>query len=91
MAEILDTVKTVLRITHTKLDDEITREIDTAKAELQRAGVSADTVSAEGKLVTEAVATYCLMMMSEDPDLMDKYREAWDIQCDMLRRSSDVQ
>lgn len=87
----LDTAKAALRITHTTLDDEITRLIETAKADLIRAGVAEATVTAEGNLVTEAIVTYVLMTMTEDVNLMDKYREAYDIQVDGLRRASNVQ
>ena len=88
---LFDTVKTALRISHNNLDDEITRLISTAKADLVRVGVPADIAGEESdSLVTQAVTTFCLMVMTEDPTLIDKYQRAYEIQADGLRRRTNV-
>lgn len=88
---LIDTVKAALRISHDKLDDEISRLITTAKEDLIRVGVPCDIVLGErDSLVTQAVVTFVLMTMTEDATLMDKYQRAYEIQADGLRRRSDV-
>lgn len=88
---LIDTVKAALRISHDKLDDEISRLITTAKDDLIRVGVPSGIAADEGdSLVTQAVVTFVLMTMTEDATLMDKYQRAYEIQADGLRRRSDV-
>lgn len=87
----LATVKQAKRIKHAKLDDEIKRHINTAKAELIRAGADEDVVNAGGSLVEEAVVTYCLMKLEDDLKLIEKYEDSFRIQSDQIRRSSNVQ
>lgn len=87
----LDTVKTALRINHDKLDSEITRLIAAAQADMIRVGVASEVVETGGSLVTQAVVTYCLMNMTEEDDLIDKYARAYEIQIDSIRRASNVQ
>ena len=87
----LDTVKTALRIRHQELDGEITRLIGAAQASMVRAGVAPIIVQTGGQLVTQAIVTYCLMNMTEEKGLIDKYAEAYDIQVDGIRRASNVQ
>ncbi|CAJ0596530.1 unnamed protein product [Cylicocyclus nassatus] len=52
---LFEKTKAALRISTNALDTEIADNIETAKEELIRAGVSADAVSEEGSLVTRAV------------------------------------
>lgn len=87
----LDTVKAAARISHTKLDDEINRLIKAAQAELIRSGATETVVNAEGSLVTQAIVSYCLMNLTEDINLIDRYRNAFETQEDAIRRSTDVQ
>lgn len=86
----LDTVKTAKRIGHTNLDDEIKRLIKTAEAELIRLGVSEAKVNDGGSLITEATVTFCLMKLEDDLKIRAEYSEAFKIQADQIRRSSDV-
>lgn len=86
---MLDTVKKAMRITHSELDDEIKRNIAAAEADLTRTGIAADIVAAEGELVTQAVISYCLAHMGEDPDLMEKYMEAYRMEADAIRKSKE--
>lgn len=88
---MLSTVKAAKRIKHNQLDDEITRYINTAKAELIRAGADESVVNAGGSLVEEAVVTYCLMKLEDDMKLIEKYEDSFKIQSDQIRRSSNVQ
>ena len=66
--------------------DEIQRNIATAKAELDRAGVDPDLVSQEGTLVSEAIVTYCLMNMG-DETRYERYFTAFQYQMDNLRKT----
>ena len=88
---MLETIKLALRISHDKLDAELLRLIETAKAELIRAGVPEETIAKNGSLITQAVTTYCLMNLTDDIRLIDHYQKAFEIQVDSIRRSSNVQ
>lgn len=84
---IIDDVKTARRISHTKLDSDIKRLIETARAELVRVGVDKDKTEGEDdSLINQAIITFCLKEMSSG-DTRDKYEESWNIQCDGLRKS----
>lgn len=86
---MLDTVKAAARITHGELDSEFERNIAAAKADLIRTGIAADLVNAEGDLVTQAIVSYCLAHMGEDPDLMEKYTDAYRMEADAIRKSKE--
>jgi len=94
MATALETAKTALRISHSKLDDELTRLIDAALADMMRAGVSSaravisDTGEISDPLVMQAVITYCLLNSTEETNLIDKYVSAYETQVEGLRRQS---
>lgn len=87
---LLDTVKTAKRIKHDRLDDDILRLIETAKAEMIRAGVKREVVAAGGSLVNQAVVTFCLQNMEKDKDLADRYERAFALQTDHIRKSEDL-
>lgn len=87
---VLATVKKALRIKHSQLDDEITRLIGTAQAEMIRAGVTEEVVNAGGSLVEQATVTFCLMNMTEEKNLIDRYDESFRLQVDNIRKS-DIQ
>lgn len=84
----LEIVKDALRIRHKALDDEIERLIGTARADIIRVGVDAILAQSDDDLVIQAIVTYCLLNMSSDPELMDKYKRAYEIQIEGLRRMS---
>ncbi|MDY6307444.1 MAG: hypothetical protein SPL71_05230 [Oribacterium sp.] len=84
----LEIVKDALRIRHKALDAEIERLISTARADIIRVGVDAILAQSDDDLVIQAIVTYCLLNMSSDPELMDKYKRAYEIQIDGLRRMS---
>ena len=84
----LEIVKDALRIRHKALDDEIERLIGTARADIIRVGVDASLAQSDDDLVIQAIVTYCLLNMSSDPELMDKYKRAYEIQIEGLRRMS---
>lgn len=88
---ITDTVKTALRIKHDKLDDEIKRLETTARREMLRVGVDIRRVWDDSDdLINQAVITYCLMNLTEDVGLIDKYTRAWETQIDGIRRNISV-
>lgn len=84
----LEIVKDALRIRHKALDDEIERLISTARADIIRVGVDAILAQSDDDLVIQAIVTYCLLNMSSDPEQMDKYKRAYEIQIEGLRRMS---
>ena len=54
---MLEIIKKAMRITHSALDDDIQRNIDTALADLARVGVEKRTES--DRLIIAAVELYC--------------------------------
>ena len=91
----LDSVKTALRIKHSKLDESLKADIDTALDELKRVGVSSASDIKNGEiedlLVLKAVQTYCLWQNTDSEKLMEKYRDAFYMQADGLRKDVDRQ
>lgn len=88
---ITSTIKTALRIKHNKLDDEIVRLEETARREMVRVGVDiSKAMDDQNSLVNQAVVTYCLMNLTEDEGLIDKYLRAWESQIDGIRRNVNV-
>lgn len=88
---ITETIKTALRIKHNKLDSEIERLENTARREMVRVGVDITKAMDETNyLVNQAVVTYCLMNLTEDEGLIDKYYRAWETQIDGIRRNVNV-
>lgn len=87
---MLDKVKLALRITHTKLDNDILDNIAAAKEELERAGVPRDVATDPEKypLVARAIKTYCQSMAALDQNQADKYMNSFKYQADNLRKSS---
>lgn len=85
--QIKQTIKTGLRISHNKLDDEIDRQIITAKSELVRVGVSPARVAAPDPLITEAIRVYALKNLTESIDLIELYDRAWVNLVDGIRKS----
>lgn len=90
MAEVtfLDKVKTALRISHTKLDDDIQLSIDAAEAEMIRAGVDAESVDTDDPLIAKAVITFVKQFYANDQTEAEKYAAAWQMQLDNLRKSA---
>ena len=63
---MLDKIKTALRISHSKLDDDIQAEIDACLADLEVCGVVfAETSDA---LILNAVKLYCRSIYTDDPN-----------------------
>lgn len=102
MATLKEAIKTAARISNDRHDEEILAYIATARDELKRVGVHADALSISANdamstgtttfteyavpLVQHAIITYCLWQLTEEPDLIDKYEQAFRLQADALRR-----
>jgi len=85
----LDDVKTALRITHNKLNSDLTNKIAAARAELIRIGVDSTVAASESDpLVVEAVKTYCQYQYTDDEKAKDGYWDSWVTQADALRKSA---
>lgn len=86
---LLDDVKLALRISHTKLDNEITAYISAAKEDMERAGMTATAAADEtSNLVTAAIKTYVLAHMSDNLAEMEGYQKSYECQLDNLRKSA---
>lgn len=82
---MLDKVKTALRISHDRLDEEINDTIETARAELIRSGC--DLYSLDESLVRSAIITYCKYAFASDDKKRDGFLRSFQYQQDCLRKS----
>lgn len=89
MAELttLEKVKLGLRITHVKLDTEITATINTAKAEMIRAGLLSALVVETDELILDAIKTFCKYSFASDEKMREGYFASWQYQLDCLRKT----
>lgn len=86
---ILDEVKKVLRITHTKLDTDITDKIAAARAEMTRVGILEEKANAtDDYLINEAIKTYIQQKYAKDEKEAENYYNSWVTQVDGMRKSS---
>lgn len=85
---MLQRVKTALRITHDKLDDDLLAKILAAKTEMQRVGVDPYAIADEGPLVVEAIKTFCQWQYNDDEKKRAGFQKSWETQIDALRKSS---
>lgn len=85
----IDDVKQRLRISHNKLDGDLTAVVSAARAELIRVGVDATLAASESDpLIVEAVKTYCQYNFTDDDKARDGYFSSWVTQVDGLRKSA---
>ena len=85
---VLDNVKAALRISHDELDDLLTTQIYTAKAEMIRSGMDEAVANDETNfLVTDAITTFCQMRNADTIAESDRYETSWKYQLDCLRKS----
>lgn len=82
-------VKLALRINHTYLDSDINDTINTAKAEMVRAGVDESIANSNLDIVQRAILTYCQYIYANSKTV-DGYFESWTYQLDCIRKSSLV-
>lgn len=80
-------VKLALRISHTLLDAEISDVIESARAELVRAGVDSDFAYSSAEIVETAIKTYALAYYASDNKDAERYQKSFEYQCDCLRKS----
>ena len=86
---ILDDVKIRLRISHSKLDSDLSATIEAARHELVRVGVYAEAASSDtDPLIVEAIKTYCQYGFTDDMKEKDGYWNSWTTQVDGLRKSA---
>ena len=84
---IEDKVKLALRISHTLLDTEISDVVESARAELVRAGVASEFAYSGAEIVETAVKTYALAYYASDVKDAERYQNSFSYQCDCLRKS----
>ncbi|MBO4376148.1 MAG: hypothetical protein J5811_02510 [Lachnospiraceae bacterium] len=86
---VLDIVKSDLRIMHEDLDDALTTQIYTARAEMKRVGIKESIADDESNLlVTAAIVSYCRMLNANNTAEADMNERSWKYQLDCLRKSS---
>ena len=84
----IDDVKERLRITHNKLDGDISAQISAAQDELVRIGVDSTLAASEADpLVVEAVKTYVQYKNAPDPKEADNLWNSWITQADGIRKA----
>lgn len=85
MDEILQKVKTALRIKHEALDSDIKDNIQACLLDLKLHGIVHKDHTDE--LIQNAVKLYCKAEYDDDPDKSDKYRERYEIMRDCLKQA----
>lgn len=86
---ILDDVKMALRISHTSLDLLLSRQIEMARAEMVRNGMSRTVAyDDDNVLVTDAIITFCQMRNADTITESEQYTTGWKYQLDCLRKST---
>lgn len=85
---LLDDVKAHIGISHTKKDTAIQDTIDTAKAEMTRAGILAEAIDDTDPLIKTAITTYCQYMYDTNDKRREGYFKSWEYQLDNLRKST---
>lgn len=84
----VNSIKMRLRINHDKLDDQLAQDIQIAKDELVRVGVSGELVESDDSLIDEAVTAYCMMIENSiDSKMSEAYEKQWEQRKDELRKS----
>ncbi len=85
----IDDVKERLRITHNKLDGDISAQISASQDELVRIGVDSTLATAEADpLVVEAFKTYVQYKNAPDPKEADNLWSSWITQADGIRKAA---
>lgn len=88
MAVDVTAVRNRLRITHTSIDDQLTNDINAAKAELKRVGISSTAVEASADpLIDKAIMAYCMWVESSNDKMAAGYQAQWDQWRDELRKT----
>lgn len=81
-------VKLALRISHTKLDEEIQATINTAKNEMERAGILEVAIVETDALILEAIKVYCKYSFASNDKMREGYFVSWQYQLDCLRKTT---
>ncbi len=88
ISDLVEEIKTVLRISHNKLNGEIESNIEIAKAEMVRVGVLKGKAEDEtDPLIKQAIKTYCQKEMLTDDKKVERCEKSWLYQIDNLRKS----
>lgn len=83
-------VKARLRISHDLLDDQFAQDIESAKAELVRVGISDEAVNSEDNpLIDKAIIAYCMWVESSNEKMANGYEAQWNQWRDELRKTPE--
>lgn len=80
-------IKSRLRISHDLIDDQLAQDIESAKAELVRVGISVDAVESDDVLIDKAIIAYCMWIESSNEKMASGYEAQWNQWRDELRKS----
>lgn len=90
---MLEKIKLALRISHTKLDDDINDNIAFAIQEMNRLGIDTTKTVTDGEtetmdpLIYTAIKTYCQYAFTTDLKAQEGYFASWSYQLDCLRKT----
>lgn len=85
---MLERAKLALRISHDLLNAELTEAIETARAEMVRAGVSEEVAQDDtNNLTAQAILTYIRWQYAGDTKMTEGFFKSWQYQLDNLRKS----
>ena len=79
--ELLFKIKTSIRISHNKLDEDVQDSIDACIADLRKVGISEsklDTSKELDPLILSAVKSYCKAEYTDDPVKAARYQNGYD-------------
>lgn len=85
--KLLLAIKTRLRISHNKLDNEINETLKTGRNELVRVGVNTNKAFSDDSLIENALKVWCQMNFTDDTTKYDMFSKSWQYQIDNLRKS----
>lgn len=82
-------IKSRLRISHNMLDNQFAQDIEVAKAELVRVGVSDFAIESGDPLIDKAIIAYCMWIESSNEKMANGYEAQWNQWKDELRKTPE--
>ena len=86
---MLNAVKSSMRISHSKSDQDILKLIDAAFADLIRSGADERVVRNDNPLVVQAVIVYCKREFTDDVNKHNRFNLSYQQMLDEIRKSGD--
>jgi hypothetical protein len=87
----LEDARRILRVSSDALDPEIQMLLDSARADMLRAGLPESVVDGDGPLVANAAACWCKAKFGYDNSEAERFQKDYrDMVCDLLNSSYEV-